>query len=279
MSEEWRNVPGYEGFYEVSDQGRVRGVDRKVITKKGERDWKGKLIKASDSNGYLLVQLSKNNKNKNYLVHQLVAMAFLGHKPCGHEKVVDHINRKKKDNRAENLRLVSPRENASNTSKKYTSQYIGVSRKGSKWVSNINFNGVKYNLGSFDKEEQASWAYQEALSLYNFGFPGEAVVSYLKSSGLLQGSIHFNKYNTTSWDEDKGLWVSYITLEDEVMFLGGYEKWNTARGVLAYYELGGMMSGSRTEEELLTFMRTDGYTDFVEILQKKTRLDRSPNQL
>lgn len=267
MNEQWRGVPGYEGYYEVSDQGRVKSLDRKINVKTGKRALKEKILRPSElSNGYYIVGLSRNGRSTTKYVHKLVAEAFLDHVPCKYKEIVDHINHDKKDNRVDNLRVVSPRENASNTSKKYTSQYVGVSKKGTRWASAISFDGVKYNLGNYDKEEQAAYAYQEALSLYNYGFPGDAVVNYLKSSGQLQGCSHFNKYNTTSWDGEK--WVSYITVGDEVVHLGEYEEENTARGVSAYFQLGRLASGSRTEEELITFMRSDTYADILKQVNK-----------
>jgi hypothetical protein len=268
-NEIWKDVPGYEGYYAVSDQGRLKSLSRTITTKQGERKVKGSIRKlASTPNGYLIVVLSKGGHNKTRHVHKLVAEAFLGHTPCGHKEVVDHINEDRSDNRLENLRLTTQRENLTRNKKGKYSKYPGVSKYQDRWISQIFFDGTPYSIGYFDKEQQAANAYQEALFLYNSGFPGGEVVSYLKNSGRLEGSIHFNKYNTTSYNEDKGVWVSYITVGDQVVHLGEYAEESTARGVGAYFQLGRLASGSRTEEELITFMRSDTYADILNHINK-----------
>lgn len=113
--EEWEDVVGWEGFYQVSSQGRVRSLDR-LITQKSRwglqsRTMKGKNLKIfSCTNGYLFVSLSRpGTKIKSYLVHRLVALSFLGEPPAGYE--VCHINGIRTDNRAVNLRWGSRKSN------------------------------------------------------------------------------------------------------------------------------------------------------------------------
>ncbi len=99
MQEVWRPVVGYEGFYEVSDQARVRGVER-VLS--GGRRVKSRLLKQSlDSYGYRIVGLSRNGKTKTITVHKVVALAFLGPKPDG--MIVLHGPAGKADNSLSNL--------------------------------------------------------------------------------------------------------------------------------------------------------------------------------
>lgn len=102
--EQWRPVPGYEGFYEVSDRGNVRGLDRIVDVKgQGKRKLRGRtLSKAVSNTGYLAVSLRKNGTHKTILVQYLVADAFLGPRPDGMQ--LCHNNGNHVDNRAENLR-------------------------------------------------------------------------------------------------------------------------------------------------------------------------------
>tara|TARA_R110000744_G_scaffold102377_7_gene196941 strand:+ start:392 stop:898 length:507 start_codon:yes stop_codon:yes gene_type:complete len=166
MKEIWKDIPDYEGSYQVSDLGNVRSLDR-VIPHNGHGTYKrkGSIFKPCNNvGGYLLVVLSKNRKQKTHKVHQLVAIAFLGHKPCGMTLVVDHLDDNKLNNRADNLQLVTNRENLSRIGG--SSKYVGVSffKKNNKWRADIHINGKRNYLGLFKKEIEASQAYKLALN-------------------------------------------------------------------------------------------------------------------
>lgn len=96
-SEEWRDAFGFEGIYQVSNEGRVR----RVLASRGTRPG---IIKpqANPRNGYLTVSLSRENKKKRISVHRLVALAFLGPQPEGKE--VCHNDDDRNNNHASNLR-------------------------------------------------------------------------------------------------------------------------------------------------------------------------------
>ena len=107
MSEEWRPVVGYEGLYEVSSYGRVRSLDRY-----DERNCfrEGRILKLYTSRvGYLRVQLSLNSKKKMYLVHRLVAEAFIPNPDNLPE--VNHLDEDKTNNRVENLEFCDRKYN------------------------------------------------------------------------------------------------------------------------------------------------------------------------
>ena len=75
MIEVWKDVPGFEGIYRVSNLGMVRSLDR--VKKDGRRMY-GRIRKPHrDSCGYMLVQLYKDNEKKHYSIHRLVALAFI----------------------------------------------------------------------------------------------------------------------------------------------------------------------------------------------------------
>lgn len=108
--EEWRSIEGYEELYEVSSLGRVRSCDRFVKSKRGTRLHKGKLLKPGiDRVGYLHVVLSKDNKQKMFLVHRLVYASFHGKIPEGMQ--VNHIDEDKTNNSIENLNVMTSKEN------------------------------------------------------------------------------------------------------------------------------------------------------------------------
>ena len=101
--ETWRAVPGYEGYYEVSNMGDVRSIDRHIVDKRGLNYCiKGKLLsKCNTSQGYLVVVLSKNGKSKTISIHRLVATAFLPNPKNLY--AVNHKDGNKKNNCITNL--------------------------------------------------------------------------------------------------------------------------------------------------------------------------------
>jgi hypothetical protein len=167
MKEIFKDIPEYEGFYQVSNLGNVKSLERIAIRlKKGNYIVKEKILKhIKCANGYYDVVLCKNKQRKMIKVHQLVAMAFLNHKPNRHKIVVDHIDNNPLNNRLENLQLISARENTSKDRKNGSSQYIGVSwiKRYNKWKAEIRINGKQKYLGRFANELKASEAYQNAL--------------------------------------------------------------------------------------------------------------------
>ena len=99
----WKDIEGFEKKYQISNMGRVKSL----------RCGKERILKQSfDGNGYLKVGLTKDGKIKTFTTHKLVAITFIKNiedKPC-----VDHINTIKTDNRVENLRFVTHKENSNN---------------------------------------------------------------------------------------------------------------------------------------------------------------------
>ena len=105
MTEVWKDIPGYEFFYQASSLGRIRSLDRIVPHKHGSRFQKGKIRKAgiSRKTGYLSLPLNRKGEEKTYPVHVLVALVFIGPRPSdGHD--IDHIDGNRLNNRADNLR-------------------------------------------------------------------------------------------------------------------------------------------------------------------------------
>ena len=107
MQEIWKDIPGYEGLYQVSNQGRVKAIEH--IDRAGKKR-KEKYLKPSKSiDGYYRVALSKEGIRHTKLVARIEYEAFYGPIPEGMQ--VNHINEIKTDNRLENLNLMTAKEN------------------------------------------------------------------------------------------------------------------------------------------------------------------------
>ena len=163
MSETWRDISEYEGLYQVSNLGRVKSLTRTSIQNHKLNEIT--LKPGVSGNGYLTVVLHKKNNRKTFQVHQLVAVAFLNHVPCGFELVVNHIDINPLNNNVNNLEIVTARENSNKKHLKSSSKYVGVSWHGrdNNWSSSIRVNGKKIHLGSFNDELKAHEAYQNKL--------------------------------------------------------------------------------------------------------------------
>lgn len=103
----WKNIAGYEGVYQVSNTGRVRRVGKA----KGSTQFRVLTLKGFRKRSYSYCDLSMHDKKKRFMVHRLVAIAFIGPPPF-EKAVVNHLNGKRRDNRPENLEWTSYSGNA-----------------------------------------------------------------------------------------------------------------------------------------------------------------------
>lgn len=108
---EWRAIPGYEGRYEVSDDGQVRSLDQ-TICQRGRggtlitRHYRGRVRKGRiDTKGYPSVRFDK----KNWSIHCLMAAAFIGPRPPGHH--VRHLDGNPLNRALSNIAYGTPAEN------------------------------------------------------------------------------------------------------------------------------------------------------------------------
>ena len=109
--EEWRPVNGFCGSYEVSNKGRVRGVDREIANVNGvTRKWTGRVLKPNvDHDGYLWVHLKLDGTRVRKSVHSLVLESFVGPRPAGLD--VAHADGNPRNNELSNLRYCTRSEN------------------------------------------------------------------------------------------------------------------------------------------------------------------------
>ena len=147
MTEEWKDIEDFDGRYQISNHGRVRGQTGLVLALHKER--------------YLQVALRKAGSRKQYhpRVHNLVAHHFIGPRPS--DMVVDHIDANKENNHVTNLRYVSKSMNSRH--KPNRRRGVSLHRRSGMWVTFIKIDGKSTNLGyRWDKEE----AYQLYFDKY-----------------------------------------------------------------------------------------------------------------
>jgi len=109
MKETWKDIPGYEGLYQASNQGRIKSLPREWMTGRHKHKIEhGEIIlkPSKDKRGYLRVTLQHNGR-KFYLLHRLVLQAFVGESNLD----CNHRNGIKSDNRLENLEWCTKSEN------------------------------------------------------------------------------------------------------------------------------------------------------------------------
>ncbi|WP_422383255.1 NUMOD4 domain-containing protein [Roseibium album] len=113
MAEAWKDIPGWEGVYQISSFGRVRSLNRKVPAKDGtSRYYKGKVLSCgAGKNGYPVVVLYRSDKRETHTVHRLVAQHFIGPCPLGWQ--VAHNDGNRGNARLDNLRYDTVAGNAS----------------------------------------------------------------------------------------------------------------------------------------------------------------------
>ena len=110
MKEIWKDIEDYKG-YQVSNLGRVRTFNKITYTEKhGKRHWKNRILKErlDKNNKMLSVHLYKNGKGKSYLIHRLVAEAFLGKQE---NMTVNHKDGNRYNNKLDNLEWLSLKDN------------------------------------------------------------------------------------------------------------------------------------------------------------------------
>lgn len=166
-AEIWKPVPGYEGLYEASDQGRVRSLDVRVPMRWGAtRIRRGRILRHNiTQTGYPSVMLSKSSQQLRVTVHRIVAVAF-GLVDGGDDAEIDHINRDRADPRLVNLRRATSSQNkrvapTAGRRKRADALRGAYLKPSGRWQALVSEEGRQTYLGSFQTELEAHRRYVE----------------------------------------------------------------------------------------------------------------------
>lgn len=155
----WKDIEGYDGYYQISNLGRVKSLGRLMWRGYVYRMSKDKIRKIKVNRiGYIRLKLWLEGKFKTFSVHRLVALNFIDNP--NKKSVVNHIDSIRFNNNVKNLEWVSCLENICHgkINRKTKSKYVGVSfstKNKNPWQSNICINNKTIYLGIYKTEEEA----------------------------------------------------------------------------------------------------------------------------
>lgn len=112
-NEEWRDIPNFEGLYQISSMGRILSIGRKVESIKYALNTQDRILSPFlTKNGYQAITLVKDKRKYRFYIHRLVGQSFIANPHNLAE--IDHINTNRTDNRASNLQWCSRKGNMNN---------------------------------------------------------------------------------------------------------------------------------------------------------------------
>lgn len=178
MEEIWKDIEGFEDYYEVSNWGRIRSKTRfMTVMRNGyvvHNRKTGKILNPVNNRGYKTVFLYNGQTRISAAVHRLVANAFCEKRDGCNE--VNHINENKADNRAENLEWVNHEENSNHgtRNKRIAEKHFDVSGKG---VMQIDENGniVNQFVSVYQAERKTGISHKV---IYNSLYRGHYAAGY-----------------------------------------------------------------------------------------------------
>lgn len=141
--EEWRDIEGYEGLYQVSNEGRVKSLNYNKTKKE-------KILKPTSNRGYLMVNLHNEGRKKYCQIHRLVANAFIENP--NNLPQVNHKDEDKTNNHVENLEWCDSSYNCNYGTRNQKISEKGLNKKNSKTVYQYTLDGELVNVYPSTKE-------------------------------------------------------------------------------------------------------------------------------
>jgi predicted XRE-type DNA-binding protein len=153
MEEIWKDVVGYEGFYQISNTGRLK----RILKLRKYRDYNSKILSpVKDKDGYYRTSIvCENKKRKTVIIHRLVAESFINN-PLN-KKCVNHINGIKDDNRVNNLEWATVLENNLHAIKTGLKKSLSGEKHNLVKINGDQVNSIRseWSTGNFKQKEIA----------------------------------------------------------------------------------------------------------------------------
>lgn len=144
MKEIWKDIPEYEGVYQISNLGNIRSLDRTIKDKNKTYLLHGKTLKQGLRNSYKVINLNKNATRKSYQIHRLVAEAFIPNP--NNYNIVNHIDENPTNNNVNNLEWCNQKHNVNHS--KYKMCHPRNTKLSTKTNEKyINIKNNKYRVG------------------------------------------------------------------------------------------------------------------------------------
>ena len=182
LEEEWKDISGYEGRYQISNMGRIRSLPRIVKNGIGECHKKGKILKPQKAvNGYMRATLCNEKYYKHFKIHRLVAEHYIPNPE--NKPQVNHINGDKTDNRVDNLEFCTHEENIKHAIKNglidLEKRKLEMIKLGKKRAKKVNQYDLEHKfIKRWDSLKEAS----ETLNI-NYGNISSCCIGNHKTAG------------------------------------------------------------------------------------------------
>ena len=171
MKEIWKDIPEYEGYYQASNLGNIKSLERKVTYSNGAIHYYSEKIRKPSLSEYRLIALSKDGKVKMCKISRIIAKLFVEGR-CDKNNIVNHIDGNKHNDKYDNLEWCTYSKNSLHSfdsglrTRKNKTPGVFFDEKRNKWCSYLYRNSKNIFVGRFDNLHDA--IYQRKLKLNEY---------------------------------------------------------------------------------------------------------------